>query len=134
VKRGIYIRLRYDEQEDCTRPWIEGSAYASKIDFIIGDAMEQVPKLGKTFDMAFIDGDKRCYIDYFTMLMNYMSKGGYIFADNTLWDGHVLSTPDRNDTQTIGIMAFNDFIAADHRVEKVILPLRDGLTIMRKIE
>jgi len=122
-----------DEQEDFTRPWLEGSDYAGKIKFYIGDALQLVPQLGITFDLAFIDGDKRKYIDYYEMVLSRLSDGGYIIADNTLWDGHVLEEhPRSNDLQTIGIMAFNDYVAQDNRVEKVILPLRDGLTIIRK--
>ena len=82
--------------------------------------------------MAFIDGDKRKYIEYYEMTLAYLSQGGYIIADNTLWDGHVLEQPRSADTLTIGIKAFNEFVAKDERVEKVILPLRDGLTIIRK--
>ena len=92
-----------------------------------------VPKLDITFDLAFIDGDKRKYIEYYEMVLPRLSDGGYIIADNTLWDGHVLEEqPHRTDLQTIGIKAFNDLVAQDARVEKVILPLRDGLTIIRK--
>jgi predicted O-methyltransferase YrrM len=121
-----------DEQEDFTRPWIEDSPYADKIKFYIGDALKMVPEMGVTFDMAFIDGDKRRYIDYYEMVLEHMNPGGYIIADNTLWDGHVVETPTPTDQQTRGIMAFNDLVADDERVEKVILPLRDGLTIIRK--
>ena len=121
-----------DEQEDFTRPWLEKSAYADKIKFYIGDALELVPKLGITFDLAFVDGDKRKYIEYYEMTLAHLSTGGYIIADNTLWDGHVLEEHPHNDYQTIGIKAFNDLVACDPRVEKVILPLRDGLTIIRK--
>ena len=122
-----------DEQEDFTRPWLEHSAYADKIKFYIGDALELVPQMGLTFDFAFIDGDKRRYIDYYEMVLSHLSAGGTIIADNTLWDGHVLEEPPHStDLQTIGIKAFNDFVAQDARVEKVILPLRDGLTIIRK--
>lgn len=121
-----------DEQEDFTRPWLENSPVADKITFIIGDALELVPHTGITFDLAFIDGDKRKYIEYFEMVMEHLSTGGYIIADNTLWDGHVIETAKHNDLQTIGIQKFNDLIAKDDRVEKVILPLRDGLTIIRK--
>ena len=103
-----------------------------KIRFYIGDALELVPHLGVTFDLAFIDGDKRKYIDYYEMVLKHLSTGGYIIADNTLWDGHVLEQPRSADTQTIGIKAFNDALVTDDRVEKVILPLRDGLTIIRK--
>ena len=122
-----------DEQEDFTRPWLENSVYADKIKFYIGNALEMVPQFDLTFDLAFIDGDKRRYIDYYEMVLPRLSDGGYIIADNTLWDGHVLEEqPHRTDLQTIGIKAFNDLIAQDSRVEKVILPLRDGLTIIRK--
>lgn len=122
-----------DEQEDFTRPWLENSDYADKIRFYIGDALERVPQLDLTFDLAFIDGDKRKYIEYYEMVLARLSGGGYIIADNTLWDGHVLEEqPHRTDLQTISIKAFNDLVARDARVEKVILPLRDGLTIIRK--
>lgn len=121
-----------DEQEDFTRPWLENSAYADKIRFYIGDALALVPNLGVTFDMAFIDGDKRRYIEYYEMTLAHLSEGGYILVDNTLWDGHVLEQPRETDAQTIGIKAFNDWVAQDVRVEKVILPLRDGLTMIRK--
>lgn len=121
-----------DEMEDFTRPWIEGSAVADKIEFIIGDAIKEAPKLGVTFDMAFIDGDKRTYTDAYEMTMGILRPGGFILADNTLWDGHVLEAPHPTDRQTAGIESFNDFIAHDDRVEKLILPLRDGLTIAMK--
>lgn len=121
-----------DEQEDFTRPWLEQSSYADKIKFYIGDALERVPQLGITFDLVFVDGDKRKYMEYYEMSLAHLSPGGYIIADNTLWDGHVTETPNPNDAQTIGIQAFNEFVAKDNRVEKVILPLRDGLTIIRK--
>ena len=122
-----------DEQEDFTRPWLENSPWADKITFHIGDALELVPQMNIHFDLAFVDGDKRRYIDYYEMVMEYLNSGGYIIADNTLWDGHVLETETHyTDRQTLGIKAFNDMIAKDERVEKVILPLRDGLTIIRK--
>lgn len=120
-----------DEQEDFTRPWIEGSDVADKIEFIIGDAITEAPRLGVTFDMAFIDGDKRTYIETYEMALGVMRPGGFIIADNTLWDGHVVDPEYDRDQQTIGIRHFNDYIANDNRVEKVILPVRDGLTIMR---
>ena len=123
-----------DEQEDFTRPWIEGSAVADKISFIIGDAITEAPRLGITFDMVFIDGDKRTYVPTYEMAMQVTRPGGFILADNTLWDGHVVDHAYDRDAQTQGIEQFNDHVAADPRVEKVILPLRDGLTIMRNKE
>ena len=121
-----------DEMEDFTRPWIEGSEVADKIVFRIGDANELAPKLGVVFDMAFIDGDKRTYVETYEMVMDILRPGGFILADNTLWDGHVVEEAYDHDHQTIGIRKFNDHVATDSRVEKVILPLRDGLTIIRK--
>lgn len=121
-----------DEMEDFTRPWIENSAYAGRISFIIGDANVEVPKLNLCFDMAFIDGDKRTYIETYETVMKVLRNGGYILADNTLWDGHVTDHAYDRDKQTVGIRNFNRYVAEDERVEQVILPLRDGLTIVRK--
>lgn len=130
----VYTYEINDEMEDFTRPWIEGSPVANRITFTIGDANREAPRLGIAFDMAFIDGDKRTYRDTYEMVLSVLKPGGFILADNTLWDGHVLETPRPADRQTQGIETFNDFVARDPRVEKVILPLRDGLTIIRKKE
>lgn len=128
----VYTFEINDEMEDFTRPWIEGSPYADRIDFRIGDANVEAPKLGVTFDMAFVDGDKRTYLATYETVLPLLRTGGFILADNTLWDGHVIDPEYDHDSQTIGIRAFNDAIAADPRVEKVILPIRDGLTLIRK--
>ena len=129
----LYTYEINDEMEDFTRPWIEGSAVSDKIEFIIGDANVEAPKLGIEFDMAFIDGDKRTYLETYETVLRLLRSGGFILADNTLWDGHVLEIPIPADRQTQGIEDFNDYIARDKRVERVILPLRDGLTIIRKL-
>lgn len=121
-----------DELEDFTRPWIENSPMASRIEFIIGDALRLVPNLGVTFDFVFIDGDKRQYVEYYELALRHSSLGAFILADNTLWDGHVVEETYLRDHQTRAIREFNAHVAADGRVEKVILPLRDGLTIIRK--
>ena len=128
----VYTFEINDEQEDFTRPWIENSPVADKIEFIIGDAITEAPKLGITFDMAFIDGDKRTYVETYEMALSLLNSGGFILADNTLWDGHVTDPAYDKDHQTQGIRRFNDHVAQDDRVEKVILPLRDGLTLIRK--
>ena len=121
-----------DEMEDFTRPCIENSPVADKIDFRIGDANIEAPKLGVTFDLAFVDGDKRTYVETYEMVLRLLRPGGYIIADNTLWDGHVTDPAYDHDHQTQGIRQFNDYVAADNRVEQVIVPLRDGLTLIRK--
>lgn len=129
----IYTIEINDEQEEFTRPWFDNSPYANQIEFIIGDAMKVVPTLGVTFDMAFIDGDKRKYLEFYELVLAHLRPGGYMLVDNTLWGGHVTDEHVREgDLQTQGILHFNDFVAKDDRVEKVILPLRDGLTIIRK--
>lgn len=125
----------YDEQEDFTRPWLEGSPLSDKIHLHIGDALRILPPMGLHPDMAFVDADKRHYVDFYEMLLPMMPVGAYILADNTLWYGHVTEDETRqSDRQTIGIKAFNDHVARDPRVEKVIVPVRDGLTLIRKIQ
>lgn len=121
-----------DEQEDFTRPWLEESPWADRIHLHIGDAMDIVPTLGGKFDLIYIDADKRHYADYYQLVLPHLNSGGFIVADNTLWDGHVVDPEHQHDAQTRGIMAFNDMVAQDSQVEKVILPLRDGLTLIRK--
>lgn len=122
-----------EEQEDFTRRRIGCSTLASKIDFRIGDAIVEAPRLGVDFDLVYIDGDKRRYVEVYEMALNLLTPNGFILVDNTLWDGHVVDLNYRRDPQTCGIRKFNDYVATDHRVEKVILPLRDGLTILHKI-
>lgn len=121
-----------DEQEDFTRPWIEQSPVADKIEFIIGDAITEAPKLGITFDLVFIDGDKRTYVETYEMALSVLRPGGFILADNTLWDEHIVDPAYDHDHQTQGIRRFNDYLTLDGRTEQVILPLRDGLTLIRK--
>ena len=132
VQPMVYTFDINDELEDFTRSWIEGSPVARYIHFIIGDAKVEAPRLGLTFDMAFLDGNKRDYIADYEMTLGLLNHGGYVLADNTLWDGHVVDRDYDNDAQTIGIRQFNDYVARDERVEQVILPLRDGLTLIRK--
>ena len=121
-----------DEMEDFTRPWLEGSPVAEHIEFRIGDANVEAPKLGIEFDMAFVDGDKRTYVETYEMVLKLMRPGGFILADNTIWDGHVTDPAYDHDQQTQGIRRFNDHVAQDDRVEQVMIPLRDGLTVIRK--
>lgn len=122
-----------DEQEEFTRPWFENSPYANKIEFIIGDAVKLLPKSSKTFQMAFIDGNKRDYQTYYELIFPKMSLGSIIIFDNTLWNNRVADSS-HNDAQTQGVRAFNDLVAADRRVESLIIPMRDGLTLLRKIK
>lgn len=122
-----------DEMEDFIMKYILRSTYMDRIKVHFGDALEIIPQLQETFDMVFIDADKRLYADYFDLVFPYVRQGGLILADNTLWDGKVIEDDiPASDKQTIGILSFNEKIKQDPRVEKVILPLRDGLTMMWK--
>lgn len=132
VRPMLYTYEINDEMEDFTRPWIEGSDVSDYIDFRIGDAIAEAPRLGLTFDMAFLDGDKRTYVEAYETLLPLINSGGAILADNTLWDGHVVDPAYDHDHQTVSIRQFNNHVAADPRVETVILPERDGMTLIVK--
>lgn len=123
----------FDELEDFLHDVMSRAGeLGQRIHLHFGDALEVIPQLEGLFDVAFIDADKRIYDQYFELILPRMRPGGLILADNTLWDGKVLDpNPKESDTQTRGLQRFNDMIAADPRVEKVILPMRDGLTMIR---
>ena len=121
-----------DELEDFIMKTFKKSPYSDRISLHIGDALKVVPQLGLTFDMIFLDGEKREYPDYYAVLLDYLRPGGYMIADNTLWDGHVVDRDYDSDPQTIAVRKFNDTVRADDRVEVAMIPIRDGLTIIRK--
>jgi len=121
-----------DELEDFIMKYLHKTKLKDKIHLHIGDALEIIPKIDRMFDIVFIDANKRHYIEYYNCVFDKVRSGGLIIADNTLWDGHVLDAPKPSDKQTIGIQQFNDMVAKDNRVEKVILPVRDGLTLIWK--
>lgn len=102
-----------------------------KIKFYCGDALEIIEKIDKSFDLVFIDADKRQYVNYYNKLFDKVKQGGYILVDNVLWGGKVIDEKD-DDESTIGIRQFNRLIKKDNRIEKVILPIRDGLFLIRK--
>ena len=120
-----------DELEPIITEFLERSPHGNKVHLHIGSALDVIPSLGE-FDLVFMDGDKRQYMDYYEMALQYTSPNAIILADNTLWDGHVVEKAYLCDRQTAAINEFNAFVAADTRVEKLILPLRDGLTMIRK--
>ena len=123
-----------DELEDFIRKALEQSPHGEKVKLHIADATEFIDSCeDESYDLIFIDADKRHYTDYYTSCMRILRPGGFMIADNTLWDGHVVEPEKAGDPQTAGILRFNDMVAADTRVEKVILPLRDGLTLIRKL-
>lgn len=136
---GLLITIEHnDEMEDSIRRNLALSPLGEKIELVIGDAKEAMRRLGdkakgEEFDLVFIDADKKEYCDYLDLVLPLMHKGGWILADNTLWDGHIIDPSYDKDRQTVALRAFNDKVAEDTRLEKVILPLRDGLTIIRKL-
>ncbi|MFT4073630.1 MAG: O-methyltransferase [Dysgonamonadaceae bacterium] len=121
-----------DELEDFIMKYLHRTKLQDKIHLHIGDAAEIIPRLDCVFDMVFIDANKRDYIAYYDLIFDKVRSGGLILADNTLWSGKVLEEAHHSDRQTIGIQDFNDKTASDQRVEKVILPIRDGLTMIWK--
>ena len=122
-----------DELEDFIRTHFDRSPLGKQITLHIGDACQIIEELNDIdFDLVFVDANKRHYVDYYRLVLPRVRKGGFIIADNTLWDGKVVDWGKKLDDQTRGILEFNDLVAADSNVEKVILPLRDGLTIIRK--
>ena len=123
-----------DEIEDFIREYLNQSELKSKIHLHIGDALEIIPSLDMTFDLVFIDGSKKHYVEFYDLVFDKVRPGGMIIADNILWDGKVVHDHLRNnDHFTHGILDFNEMIKNDHRVEKVILPIRDGMYLIRKI-
>ncbi len=144
TEEGKLITIEHnDEMEEAIRRNLALSSLGEKIELVIGDAKEELKRLGneaegerleakgERFDLVFIDADKKEYCDYLDLVMPLMRKGGWILADNTLWDGHIIDPAYDKDKQTVALRAFNDKVAQDERLEKVILPLRDGLTIIK---
>jgi len=130
---GELITIEHnDELEATIRRHLAASPLSPKIHLMIGDCKQLLPTLHGSFDLVFIDADKREYCSYLDLVLPLMRPGGWILADNTLWDGHVVDPAYDKDAQTLGLRAFNDRIAGDEGLQKVILPLRDGLTIIRK--
>ena len=143
VEDGRLITIEHnDEMEDAIRRNLALSPLGEKIELVIGDAKEWLEKVkGERlevkgeglFDLVFIDADKKEYCEYLDLVLPLMNEGGWILADNTLWDGHIIDPAYDKDKQTVALRAFNDKVAEDERLEKVILPLRDGLTVIRVI-
>jgi caffeoyl-CoA O-methyltransferase len=122
---------RDDELEDFIRPWFSRAGLEEKITLHIGDALKIVNTIDKTFDLVFIDGDKREYPAYYEAVLPKIKPGGFLLADNILWNGKVVEPLDPGDDYTRGILKFNRMVKEDPRVEQVILPVRDGLMMIR---
>ena len=121
-----------EELESRVRGYFEQSDYSEQIDYIIGDAMHVIPSMNEKWDLVFIDADKMNYINYYNLIFSQVKIGGYIIADNVLWSGKVADET-KIDKDTLLLRSFNDLVSNDERVEEVLLPIRDGLMIARKI-
>ncbi len=121
-----------DELESIIRKYIKKVDFESKIKLHIGDALTIIPSMEMEFDLVFIDADKRLYSQYYDLVIDKLKPGGFIIADNVLWGEKVIEAIQQNDLYTKGIVDFNNKIIKDNRVENFILPLRDGISIIRK--
>lgn len=131
-KNGKLITIDINEElETRVRGYFQESKFSSNIEYLIGNALEIIPQRNEKFDIVFIDADKENYSRYYDLVFPKMNKGGFIIADNVLWSGKVLQSDGKIDKDTQAIQAFNGKIASDPRVEKVLLPVRDGLMIAR---
>lgn len=122
-----------EELENRVRDYFNQSKYAKQIDYYIGNALEIIPKLNVNFDLVFIDADKENYANYYNLVFDKINSGGYIIADNVLWSGKVLLDKNKMDKDTKAIDEFNKIVQKDSRVENVLLPIRDGLMVVRKL-
>lgn len=121
-----------EELEDMVRTYFEKAGVSDRIEYKIGNAMDIIPELKEIYDMVFIDADKINYSNYYDLIIDKVKQGGYIIADNVLWSGKVVD-PSANDKSTVALRAFNQRIQNDARVENILLPIRDGLMILRKL-
>ncbi len=128
----IYTIESNEEFEDIIRKYIDKSGSKNKIDLIIGDAIIEIPKLNQIFDLVFIDANKEQYIQYYNLVKTKLKSGGFILADNVLWGGKVFDSKASN-KETTSIQAFNNYVKQDSEVEQVMIPLRDGLMLIRKL-
>ena len=133
-KDGLIYTLEVNgEMEDFISEFISKSGFNKKIKLLMGDALEIIPSLEEEFNLVFIDADKEQYVDYYKIAKTKLKKGGFIIADNVLWSGKVLENSSKTDKETQGIVEFNEFVKNDIEVEQVMLSIRDGLMLIRKV-
>jgi predicted O-methyltransferase YrrM len=121
------------ELEEIIRRYIYEAGLEDKIILHIGDALEIIPTLKEQWDLIYIDADKPNYLNYYKILFDHLRPGGFFLADNALWGGKVLQPKKKHDKDTLGIIEFNEFVQQDDRVENLLLPIRDGIMIIRKL-
>jgi predicted O-methyltransferase YrrM len=130
---GKIITIEKDEElSDMILHYAEKAGILPKVELKIGDAKEIIPALQEVFDLIFLDADKQHYLHYYELVLPKLRQGGVILADNVLWSGKIASPAAPNDKETLGLQAFNDAVSQDNRVECVLLPIRDGIMMIRK--
>jgi len=121
------------ELHEFASKYFKMAGFSDQIIQHIGNAVDIIPTLNKQWDLVFLDADKENYLNYYQLVFNNVKRGGFILVDNVLWDGKVLNPEKHNDKETTGIIEFNNFIRNDERVQNILLPLRDGIMILRKL-
>lgn len=122
---------RNEELYDFQKKYFDKSTYKNHIQQYVGNALEIIPSINEKFDLVFIDADKSNYVNYFNLIIDKMNKGGVILSDNVLWSGKVVEKLDPKDKDTAALLEYNKLLNEDNRIETVLLPIRDGLTISR---
>ena len=132
VENGTLYTIDHNEElVDFQNKYINKSRYKNQIKLYLGNALDVIPNINDSFDLVFIDADKSNYSKYFELVISKMNKGGVILSDNVLWYGKVLDKPDDDDDDTKSLIAYNKLLKEDQRIETILLPIRDGLTISR---
>jgi predicted O-methyltransferase YrrM len=133
AENGKLISIDVNEETSAfAKLFIEKTEYANKIDLVLADAKDYIPTIKESIDLVFIDADKKNYINYYHLVIDKLNKGGLIIADNVLWSGKITMPESTMDKETIAIHQFNQFVQQDNRVENMLLPIRDGLMVVRK--
>ena len=128
----IHTIEKNPELETIAKKYFAEAGIEHQVNYHLGNALDIIPTIDEVFDLVFLDADKDNYLNYYHLIFDKLRPGGYILADNVFWSGKVLTKPHPNDKEAIGIIEFNDFVQQDERVENLMLPLRDGLNLIRK--
>ena len=131
-EKGLLHTIDHNEElVDFQKKYFDKSPYKDRIKQYLGNALDIIPTIKSSFDLVFIDADKSNYSNYFNLVIDKMNKGGVILSDNVLWSGKVIETPDPKDEDTKALISYNKLLKEDSRIETIVLPIRDGLTISR---
>lgn len=133
TEKGKLISIDVNEETSAfAKSFIQKTEYANKIDLVLADAKDYIPSINETIDLVFIDADKKNYLTYYHLIIDKLNTGGLIIADNVLWSGKITMPEKDMDRETLALHQFNQFVQQDSRVENILLPIRDGLMVVRK--